>query len=236
MLGRVFLGVLTAAGVLIGCGEPTAKTSSGPEGAQAEIYTSRKPLSDLFFKDPMGESGLSAESASTAEERLPFYLNTPDSLPDPEKIVSTDPRSVSAIDAAAAWVFDSHEFGGFVLTERISVGGDAAWGRLVDDATEAPGCETRDFTTEEQLELGPAPGGQVTTCKTEGADRVSIRGGEEALLADGPFETNLIWHEPLRAKGRAFSNFDHELALEIRLVGPTDRFSPQQALKVAERI
>lgn len=218
------------------CGQPVSNEPLANQASSPPVHSDRRPLPGEFFNKPLGQQGIRVQTAEEAEKHLPFNLNWPDDLPTPEVIQTTDPSRFSRFGAVVSWVFRSQELGHFVLQQSVTIGGKAAQDNLEEDATESPGCETRSFTAEEQVELGPAPGGEVTTCRTGGGRVVSIRDGERAILSDGPFETNLIWLVPLQPQGNAFSDVEDELALEIRLVGPIDQFSTEQALAAAERV
>lgn len=232
--------VVTAAVLSAACGvpvDPQQENQPGQGGTFGDDRFLRRPINPEYFENPLARNGVVVSASDDTVSRLPFSPLIPtDDIGEPRRIEVTLPGT-SPTDANVAWVYESSEFGRFVLHERVTVGGEAGQDLLEEPSTHTPGCTTRPLTEEEQAELGPSVEGERTTCHSGNSEVVVIRDGVRAVLVDGPFETNFMWHQPLkeRVKG-AYDHVDHPLALEIRLVGPIEDFSSQQALKVAEEL
>jgi hypothetical protein len=219
-----------------GCGPAVQASLNQAAVPDSSDRFSRNPLPESFFEDPLANAGVPAATPSAVEEQLPFQPNLPaQALGEPLSVAVTPDSGTSDLASNAGWVYNSAQYGRFVVLERVTTGGHAGRDLLFEFANAEGGCTTRSFTAEEQVRLGPTLDGEHTTCVTDNSSVVKIRGGIEALLVQGPYETNLIWHQPLGDTDTgAFQGVEYELVREIRLVGPVDQFSSGQALEVAD--
>jgi len=227
----VLLSVVTACGPEIS--NPTKSQSTSSPSADDVI--AEGPLPRDFLVHPLGEGAIPASSLADAQDQIPFIARDVSHL-GPVAIETTDPDKTIPRDGMIAWVFDRDDVGRFVLVESVTIGGLAGQQYLEEPTKHAEGCTTRPFTPEEQLELGPAPGGEVTTCHSGDAEIAEIRNGTRAVLISGENATTLTWLEPLEPHGQELEGSPYDLAVSIQLIGPPDTFTPDEALRIAEKI
>jgi hypothetical protein len=176
-----------------------------------------------FWTDPFGPDAV--EVASADDARTAFQPDVPDRLPDPNKIEETDPSQVSLVDRGIAWTYsDSAGSNPYILVEQIF---NATQAELEGPAAQKPGCSAPDENGSYE-------------CSGSGFSIKEIRGGVRALLSQGPEVTTIEWFEPLKLRQssdaeKATSDLTHPV-LDIRVMGPSKSFTPDEALSVANDV
>lgn len=218
------------------CGSPPDDVSP----AAAEAFSEEEAamlkgtgiqMPDTYYESPLGPIGETVSSSEEVSQRLPFSADLPDSLQG-ARLIQVTRDGIDPMEAAATWAFDSEDQGKFVLWERVTVGGEAGQALIEQGVGQKEGCTTRPFTDEEQTELGPVEGGEVTECHVGESQLIDVN-GHRAVLTRGPDSTEVIWLEALESDSPAYDTVKYPLALEVRIVGPTNRFTTDQAIAAA---
>jgi hypothetical protein len=222
-LSVIFIGVLSAAtlmaaiAVIADGSDPTHEAATRSGGAPVDP-DGGPPVPPNLFTDPLASEAVQIDSPSEADTA--FHPDVPQDLPDPQAIESSDPAKVAPIDRSIAWAYDDSTYGRFIVVE---VALDATQATLEEPATHKPGCSPPD-------EQG------AVHCYGEGFSVQDLSDGTRALVTEAPEVTTVEWFEPLdEKKSASLPELKHPV-LDIRVMGPSDTFSREMAVTIANGI
>jgi len=200
---------------------PTSSPQGSSSAAQLPGGAEAPEPPGYIWTDPFGPKAVEISSADDAQTA--FEPDVPDKLPDPTKAETADPSQVSMANRGIAWTYKDSAGSPYIVVEEIF---NATQEELELPATHKSGCSTPD-------ESGSYDCAGSFSIK-------EIRGGVRALLSQGPEVTTVEWFEPLNVKQSeearaAIADLSHPV-LDVRVMGPTDSFTPEDAVDVANGI
>lgn len=178
------------------------------------------------WKNPVGPTAQTLDSPSNA--KLPFVPRIPAVARLPLNIVASANTSADELKEIG-WAYDDPTIGKFVVVEAPV---DYTQSALLVDAGLPSGCANP--TPVDEKDFGS--GASSTTCHSAGFNSIFLGDGAPALLILGETATSVTWLEPLnQANETTFADYLHP-SLEIRVMGPADELSAEEAVDVANKI
>ncbi len=200
--------------------------SQSIESGYSRATTGGEQVDPATWKNPVGPGAQSLGSLDDA--KLPFVPRVPAVSQVPENVVASTASSADDL-REIGWAYEDLAIGKFMVVEAPV---DYTQSALLVDAGLPAGCS--DPTPVDEKDFGS--GATSTACHSAGFNSASLEGGEPALLILGATVTSVTWLEPLeQTDPGAFSGYLHP-SLEIRVMGPADELTAEEALGIANKI
>lgn len=173
-----------------------------------------------YFEYPLGD----ARVIETVEQaKLAYVPNVPDRLGEALRIQADFRRFPGAREIA--WAFLHPEYGRFIIQERLE-SRSGIENYIRHSAAQECGCRTTS--------------GGGTACVYGEREQITLPGGITALVFAGDRNTSVEWVEPLRVLDEEAIRERRENipdpGLLVSVVGPSETFTRDVAVAVAERI